>query len=68
MLRNRLGANVRYWRYRSKFTQAGFADIAGIHRSYVGAIERCSANIRVDKIEKLARALGVAAHELLRKR
>jgi transcriptional regulator with XRE-family HTH domain len=41
------------------------ADLAGLHRTYVGSIERSERNISIDNIAKLADALGVAPSKLL---
>jgi transcriptional regulator with XRE-family HTH domain len=41
------------------------ADLAGLHRTYVGSVERGERNISIDNIERLARALGVTAASLL---
>lgn len=45
-------------------SQEALADKAGIHRNYLGGIERQERNVGVDNIEKIARALGVTASEL----
>jgi transcriptional regulator with XRE-family HTH domain len=42
------------------------ADLAGLHRTYVGSIERSERNVSIDNIAKLANALGVNISELLK--
>jgi transcriptional regulator with XRE-family HTH domain len=39
--------------------------MAGLHRTYVGGIERGERNVSIDNIEKLARALDADVTELL---
>jgi transcriptional regulator with XRE-family HTH domain len=39
--------------------------LAGLHRTYVGSIERSERNVSLDNIAKLATSLGIAVHELL---
>jgi transcriptional regulator with XRE-family HTH domain len=48
-------------------SQEELADIAGLHRTYVGSVERSERNISIDNIERLANALEVDITELLRK-
>jgi transcriptional regulator with XRE-family HTH domain len=38
---------------------------SGLHRSFVGHVERQARNISLDNIERLARTLGVPVHVLL---
>lgn len=38
---------------------------AGLDRAFVGTLERGQRNISIDNIELLAKAIGVAAHELM---
>jgi transcriptional regulator with XRE-family HTH domain len=68
MLREVVAANLRYWRGRRKLSQEALADLAGVHRTYVGSVERSEKNISVDNIEKLSKALQVEALELFRRR
>ena len=67
-LRKTLAANLRRFRANVGLSQEALADAAGLHRTFVGAVERCERDISLDNIEKLAAALGVAGFELLRPR
>jgi transcriptional regulator with XRE-family HTH domain len=50
------------------FSQEALADLAGLHRTYIGSIERSERNISIDNIAKLATAFGVTASKLLEDR
>jgi transcriptional regulator with XRE-family HTH domain len=39
--------------------------LAGVHRTYVGSVERAERNISIDNIEQLAAALGLDISKLL---
>ena len=39
--------------------------MAGLHRTYVGSIERAERNVSIDNIERLAGALGLDVVDLL---
>lgn len=62
-----LADNVRARRKALGLSQEAFADRAGLHRTYVGAIERAERNVSLDNIDKLARALGTTPDALLRR-
>lgn len=47
------------------FSQEELANRAGVHRTYVGMIERGEKNITLRNIEKFAAALQVPMHKLL---
>ncbi|MEZ4708574.1 MAG: helix-turn-helix transcriptional regulator [Caldilineaceae bacterium] len=57
--------NLRHMRLARGLSQEALADISGLHRTYVGSVERGERNISIDNIEKLAKSLGVKAYELL---
>lgn len=61
-----LGINVRRYRTERGLTQEGLADEVGLALTYVGQIERGLRNPTLDIVERLARALGVNALDLLR--
>jgi len=64
-LRQALAGNLRHLRGERGLSQEELADRAGLHRRFVGAVERCERNISVDNIGKLVTALGVSAAVLL---
>ena len=61
------GAAARAARVERAYTQEDFAAHAGIDRSYYGAIERGEFNVSLITIVKIAEALDISAHELLRR-
>ena len=63
--RLRLAANLRATRKERGISQEELAAMAGLHRTYVGAIERGERNVSIDNIERLAAALGFDVVELL---
>jgi len=61
-----LGGNVRKRRQGLGLSQEDLADRAGLHRTYLGGIERGERNVGLLNLVRLARALGVDPAELLR--
>jgi transcriptional regulator with XRE-family HTH domain len=60
-----LGRAIRELRIERGISQEDLADEAGLHRTYVGGIERGERNVAFLNVLKVARALGVPASELL---
>ena len=60
----KFGQKVRQERLKRKFSQEEFADIAGVHRTYIGMIERAEKNITLENIEKIAKALNIKIADL----
>ncbi len=61
----KFGQKVREERLKRKLSQEEFADIAGVHRTYVGMIERAEKNITLENIQKIANALSIKLSTLL---
>lgn len=59
-----LAANLRAHRARRGMSQEYLAELAGIHRNYLGGIERCERNVGLDNLERLADALGITLSDL----
>ncbi len=57
-------ANVKAYRQEKNISQEKLAELAGLHRTYISAVERDRRNISIDNIEKIANALEVDAHVL----
>lgn len=59
-------ANVRKKRLALGLSQEELAEAAGVHRTYVGMLERGEKNVTIYNIERIAIGLGVAPHTLLK--
>lgn len=59
------GQNVRKFRIEQGLSLEQLADNAGLHRTYIGMIERAEKNITLCNIEKIANALSVNIAALL---
>jgi transcriptional regulator with XRE-family HTH domain len=59
------GNRLRQLRLERGFSQEKLAEMAGLHRNYVGVLERGGQSPSLDAICKLAFALKVKAGELL---
>jgi len=61
----KFGKRVRELRNEMGISQEELAYRAGLHRTYIGMIERGEKNITIKNIEKLANALAVEIKELV---
>ena len=62
-----LAHNLRQLRLAKGLSQEGLADLAGLHRTYVGCLERSEKSASLDSIERLSLALGVDVTDLLQR-
>ncbi len=53
--------NVKAIRLQKNISQERLAELTGLHRTYISAIERERRNISIDNIQKIAEALDVEA-------
>jgi len=56
----KFGEKVRKQRKQKKLSQEALAEKAGLHRTYIGMIERAEKNITLINIEKIANALEIS--------
>ena len=61
----RLGIRIRELRTQRGLSQEAFADVAGVHRTYMGHLKRGEKNVTFLSILRVANALGVTVSELL---
>jgi len=64
-LLNKFGDKVREERLKRGLSQEELAGKAGVHRTYVGMIERGEKNITLTNIKKIANALDLKIDQLL---
>jgi len=64
-LRKVLADNLRHLRAARGLSQEALADLVGLHRTYVGSIERSERNVSLDNIEQIAKSLNIPPAELL---
>lgn len=66
-IRTIFGKRVRELRKAKGFSQESFADAVGVHRTYIGSIERGEQNVSLDNIERIAKALSVRLEVLFKR-
>ena len=63
-LRSKLGHAIRRLRRAAGYSQESFADKCGVHRTYMGSVERGETNISLDNLERIARTLNLTVGQL----
>lgn len=58
------GKRVQALRKEQNLSQEQLADLAGVHRTYIGMIERAEKNITLCNIERIAKALKLDIKDL----
>lgn len=64
-LRNILSANIVAYRNSAGLSQDEFASKCGLHRTYIGSVERGERNVTLATLEIIANAMGVSVPSLL---
>lgn len=62
----RFGNNVQRIRKEQNISQEKLAEYSGLHRTYIGMVERHERNITLINVEKIAKALNVSIEELVK--
>jgi transcriptional regulator with XRE-family HTH domain len=60
-----LGGRIRDLRLKSGYSQEAFADYCGVHRTFMGTVERGESNISFTNLAKIATALDITLAGLL---
>jgi len=60
------GVRLRHAREEIDLSQQRLAEMAGLHRIYIGQVERGERNISVDSMERLAASVSLPLWEMLR--
>ncbi len=58
------GTNLRKYRAELGVSQEKFAEMCGLHRTYISDIERFQRSIALDNVQKIADALGIETYKL----
>ncbi|WP_137718730.1 helix-turn-helix domain-containing protein [Methylobacillus flagellatus] len=64
-LRAVLAENIKTFRREKGFSQEELAEQCGLHRTYIGSVERHERNVTLSTLEVLASTLGVTVPDLL---
>lgn len=65
-MKSAFGDAVRAMRLVNGMSQERLAEAAGIHRTYIGDVERGTRNIALENMARIATALGVPLSRLIR--
>jgi transcriptional regulator with XRE-family HTH domain len=60
-----VGRNLRAYRETKGLSQEAFADVVGVHRTYMGSVERGERNLTLKSVERLAARIEVEPMALL---
>ncbi|MHB8243123.1 MAG: helix-turn-helix domain-containing protein [Solirubrobacteraceae bacterium] len=64
-LQRQVGRNLRAYREAQGLSQEAFADVLGVHRTYMGGVERGERNLTLKSLERIADRLELDPLELL---
>ena len=65
-LQRAVGRNLRRYRQERGLSQEAFADLVGVHRTYMGGLERGERNLTLRSVERIAETIEVDPLELMR--
>jgi transcriptional regulator with XRE-family HTH domain len=64
-LQRALGRNLRAYREARGLSQEAFADVLGVHRTYMGGIERGERNLTLKSLERIAERIDLDPRSLI---
>ncbi|WP_211349847.1 helix-turn-helix domain-containing protein [Rarobacter faecitabidus] len=66
-LQRTVGQNLRKYRQERQLSQEELAEVLGVHRTYMGGVERGERNLTLQSVERIATRLGIDPRELFEK-
>ena len=60
-----VGKNLRAYRQAKGLSQEAFAELVGMHRTYIGGVERGERDLTLATVERYAEAIGLDPLDLL---
>ena len=60
------GTNLRKYREEKKISQEKFAEMTGLHRTYISDVERFQRSISLNNVQKIADALEIENYILFK--
>jgi transcriptional regulator with XRE-family HTH domain len=64
-LREILSLNIKAFRTKEGISQDEFAARCGLHRTYIGSVERQERNVTLETLNQLSASMGLSAADLL---
>lgn len=64
-LQRAVGRNLRAYRKARGLSQEAFAEVVGVHRTYMGGLERGERNLTLKSVERIAARIDVAPIHLM---
>ena len=61
-----VGRRLRAYRLERGLSQEAFANVLGVHRTYMGGVERGERNLTLRSLERIADLIGVDPRDLLK--
>ena len=62
----RYGRAVRKLRMKQRISQEDFADMCGLHRTYISDVELGKRNISLENVERITTALGMSLSDFFK--
>ena len=65
-LQKTVGRSLRAYRMERGLSQEAFAEVLGVHRTYMGGVERGERNLTLKSVERMAEKLEMEVLELMK--
>jgi transcriptional regulator with XRE-family HTH domain len=65
-IQSKLGFRIKALRKEKGYYQEKFASLCGLHRTYIGCLERGERNITIANIQKISNSLNISLSNLFK--